>query len=86
MRNVGIQAGCREPACPMPAIIEFIRLSRSVSHPEGGSVVPGACGADVEAGPYEPGRRHEIEMPISIEVKDEGLKAPLPPRPQGQRQ
>jgi hypothetical protein len=28
-----------------------------------------------------PGRCHEIEMAISIEIEDEGLKAPLLPQP-----
>jgi hypothetical protein len=35
----------------------------------------------VEGGLDESGRRNEIEMPIPIEINDEGLKAPLHARP-----
>ena len=32
----------------------------------------------------EPGRRHEIGMAVAIEIDDQGMKAPLYPRPQRQ--
>src|SRR2546428_9980582 len=49
---------------------------------DGGEVTFAVTKPDVEGVLYEPGRRGEIEMAVSVEIDEQRLKAPLYPRPE----
>ena len=71
-------------------------IAVNIAAGEGGVADIGPRGVDRREGPFtvthphveggldEPGRRHQIEVPITVEVKGEGIKAPLYPRSERQ--